>query len=250
MDVNKLMVFNNYAVYYVIGKEFSYYLSVPHNKDISYHMAIDLDKYVDILSPNINKMNEDVRNIYKDIDNTSMVLILPNIDISLLNNLNDEKDYLKLARLVTKILNNAHRLLTSNKFIVGNSVFFVDDEKYNIFINYFSNKFKGRVGSINVFRILKEYSLINQGIKSDSQIKKISVGSLNYIVGRDNYDDTPKSTTIEIKNPYDDYQNYYKEKENDNKKEALASSGNVSYLLLGVISVVLSLILLILFMKK
>ena len=179
-----------------------------------------------------------------------MVLILPNIDISLLNNLNDEKDYLKLARLVTKILNNAHRLLTSNKFIVGNSVFFVDDEKYNNFINYFSNKFKGRVGSINVFRILKEYSLINQGIKSDSQIKKISVGSLNYIVGRDNYDGTPKSTTIEIKNPYDDYQNYYKEKENDNKKEALASSGNVSYLLLGVISVVLSLILLILFMKK
>ena len=73
---------------------------------------------------------------------------------------------------------------------------------------------------------------------------------LNYIVGRDNYDGTPKSTTIEIKNPYDDYQNYYKEKENDNKKEALASSGNVSYLLLGVISVVLSLILLILFMKK
>ena len=64
MDVNKLMVFNNYTVYYVIGKEFSYYLSVPHNKDISYHMAIDLDKYVDILSPNINKMNEDVRNIY------------------------------------------------------------------------------------------------------------------------------------------------------------------------------------------
>ena len=233
MDVNKLMVFNNYTVYYVIGKEFSYYLSVPHIKDISYHMSIDLDKYVDILSPDINKMNEKIRNIYKDIDNTSMVLILPNIDISLLNNLNDEKDYLKLARLVTKILNNAHRLLTSNKFIVGNSVFF-----------------KGRVGSINVFRILKEYSLINQGIKSDSQIKKISVGSLNYIVGRDNYDDTPKSTTIEIKNPYDDYQNYYKEKENDNKKEALASSGNVSYLLLGVISVVLSLILLILFMKK
>ncbi len=242
MDINKLISFNNYTVYYVMNKDYSYYISIPHHKDLNYHMAIDLDKYIDILSDNIANMNKEIKDIYTELDNTSMILILPNIASPLLNNLNTNDDYIRLAKKVTAILNNAHKLLSVNHFTIDTSIYFLDDLKYTPFITYFKNKFIGRVHNINLLQILKEYNLKNQGYEAYNNAIKINMGGVNYIVGTNNIKEEDNKPV---------YQEEYVKEENQVKefKKSYAISGNASYLLLGTLSVLISIILLILLLR-
>lgn len=244
MDVSRLISFNNYTIYYVMNGNYSYYISIPHHKDLRYHISIDLDKYVDILSTDISSMNERIKDIYKDIDGTSMILILPNIERNLLNDIANTEGCINLAKRVIAILNNAHKLLSVNNFTTDDSIYFLDDLTYINFINYFKNKFIGRVHTINLLQILKEFSLSNQGYSASNNAIKINMGGLNYIIGSN---EPVKEASTFVDKTKEDYSTSNND-EVGNYNNAYAS-GNVSYLLLGTLSVVIALILLILLLR-
>lgn len=247
MEISKLINFTNYDIYYISSKEFSYYISIPKNKNINYHMAMDLDKYIDILSLDIDKINVTIKDIYKDLNDCSVILIIPNIDSSLLNFKEIEKDYLILGKKVVAILNDAYKLLVKNNINTNNSIYFLDDEKYNNFIAWFKNKFIGRVEHISILKILKEYNMSRQGYVSNNDIKKININGLNFIIGREN--EQIIQPVLEIENPYQEYNKMIEEEQKEFKQPSMVM-GNISYLLLGTLCVIISIILLILLIKK
>lgn len=243
MNKNKLFSFDNYDVYFIVDNNLTYYVSVP-KKIKKCIMTISINENAYILNNSIDEINITIKDLYKDFDTTSAILLIPSIsnnDYQRLSNENDINIYNETAKNISKIVNSAYKLLRNMNVEIDNNIKFLSDGIP--FIDWFISKYKDRITRIDLLDLLSKYQL-----EKESDLQKVNALGVNFIVGSSKEEENNNTNQlVEIKNPYDDFSEMYKEPE---KKPSLAySTGNISYYFIGTLVVVTSLIILVLLMK-
>jgi len=202
-------------IYLIKDTNIQFYLLIPNNNKVT--MVLNI---ID----NIN--NEKIKNIN---DFNDKVLVVPVLNNNIINYLKTPASiYNQADNYFSNLINISYKILTHNNIIVEPLVQLNNDLTYKDFNNYFANKFKGRVGliSLNLFNnVTVQPQIINNQIQTPTPapVKQEMPQNLDDIYNGE----------ISIK---EDVQS----KNTTNKKEP----GFVSYVLLGVMIAILSLIFL------
>lgn len=198
-------------IYLIKDTGLEFYILIPNNNKVSIVLNI---------IENIN--NDNVKNIPEFIDK---VLVIPVLNSSIINYLKTPASVYKEAdNYFSNLINLAYKILTHNRIAVDPLVYLNNDNLYNSFNNYFVNKFAGRVNLLNIsLQPTNIPTEVNKIEVPNKEIKKDLPQDLDDIY---NGEITLKETNVS--------------KKDTNKKEP----GFVSYVLLGVMIAVLSLIFL------
>lgn len=191
------------------GLEF--YLLIPNNKKISIVLNI---------IENVN--NEIVKKIPDILDK---VLVIPVLNGNIINYLKSNLPSFEQAdNYFSNLINTSYKILTHNNIVVDPLVYMNNNYLYTSFNNYFVNKFNGRISLITLnLEPIREISPINNIQSPVVEEKKEVINELDNIYNEE----------IVLK----ENNEIPKEK---NKKEP----GFVSYVLLGVIIAIVSLVFL------
>lgn len=244
MNRNRLFCFNNYDVYFIVDNSLTYYVSIP-KKIKKCIMTISINENAYILNNSITEINNAIKNPYKDFDNTNAILLIPSIsnqNYHKLENINNIDIYNETAKYISKIVNSAYKILRSMDITVDSNIKFLSDGVP--FIDWFISKYQSRITKIDLLDLLNKYNL-----KEDNDLEKVNALGVNFIVGNKNNEIDKELTNqlIEIKNPYDDFSEMYKEPE---PKPSIAySTGNISYYFIGTLVVITAIIILLLLIK-
>ena len=192
-------------------KNIEFYIIIPNNKQVS--MVLNIME-------NIN--NDLVKNIPEFNDK---VLVIPVLNSNVINYLKSNVSVFEQAdNYFSNLINTAYKILTHNNLIVQQLVYINNNVLFSNFNNYFVNKFSGRV------------SLIELNLQPSSVIKKENVEVSSAMTQK-------QELGSELDNIYNEeivLKDDKSKKDNVNKKEP----GFVSYVLLGVIIAILSLVFL------
>lgn len=245
MDKSKLFSFNNYDVYLVINEDFTYYLSVPKQKG-KYIMTINISKNAYILNNQVDNINNLIKNLYHDFDNTKSVLLIPSIDqndYQNLANLDNKKTCNEVAKYISKTVNLAYKFLKDLDIEIDSNIKFMENELE--FTDWFIGKYQDRIEKINLLDLLEKYKQ-----EEKNNLRKVSASGINFIVGSNltNEESFPNQL-VEIKNPYDDFSQMYNEPDKPKRKDLAFSAGNISYYFIGTLVVITALLILALIIK-
>ncbi len=220
--MNKTFVasLENHTVYLISNEYVSFYLNVLNKSEIT-------NISVDIKGGKSNNIHE-IINYYEKIDNYNITLAIP------LNKFEENvEDFKSQSNIISKVINYSYKFLTSNGIVVNNNINVIKHGTlHSDFIDFFINTFANRV----------RYLKIDDLVREEVPYNKISTANISFVVGRPELDITIKE---------DDMQEIIKETENiasgDSKKMGarklkVATSGYVSYYLLGFITAVLTLV--------
>ena len=191
----------------------SFYLNIPNSNKV--HLMISL----------VNHVTDDVVKKYKD--NPDVVIITPVIDENILTGVkqNNMKCFTYLDGLFSKIINLSHRILTYNHLNIENLIYFNQNLEFSAFNTWYIQKYNGRVVLSQISFIGEHFDANN--LSSNDLSKEVLADKVNDVADSDfkSVGDSKKSDVIS---------------KHADKKDL----GFVSYVLLGVVVAVASLILL------
>lgn len=219
--MNKTFVasLENHNVYLINNNNVSFYLNVLKEKDAT-NITLDI-KY-----KKKNSIN-DIVNYYEKIDNYNITLVVPLLEVSEENiNFNKQSNYLSL------VINCAYKLLTSNNVLVKDNINII---KHNSFKSAFTDFF------ISIFKNRVRYITLDNLVSEEVPYNKINAMNMSFVVGRPELDLTVKEEEMNeiIKETTE------KEQELSNNKVQkvnFATSGYVSYYLLGFLTAIITLL--------
>ena len=192
-------------IYFIKENDISFYLMIPNNQKLSIVLNI------------IDNINDEQVKTLESIPNHAM--IIPVLSYELLESVlkNQAEDFNRLDSICSKMINFSHKTLTYNHLQVDSSVFLVENQKYTMFNTWFIRKYGGRV------------SLIKQNNTTSSEINRENASPV--IKGNPQTNEQEKK----INEP-----NLSEITQDSSQKDL----GFVSYVLLGVVAAVASLIFL------
>ena len=163
--------------------------------------------------------------IQKIIQDQDKVFVIPMIEQSILSSVlaNQEQSFQYLDQYISSLINLSHQILIYNHLEVENVVYF-NGEKFLAFENWFIQKYQGRVAGTKINYQANES--VSSVIKEPDTIDNTM--TLAASIAQDEKVEMPSSTEVEI----------------GEKEEQTHEFGFVSYVLLGVIVAVVSLVFL------
>lgn len=194
-------------IYLIKENNIAFYLSIPSNKEVG--LVLNILKDV---------TDEKVINLEDINDKVIITPILPTEFLNIVKQ-NNTDAFNKLDIFLSTAINLSHQILTFNKLTVKNSIELNNNKEYSVFNNWFVNKYDGRV-------ILRETEE-----KKDPSLTGPLFANTESSFPKTEQAENPKiEETIEL----------------DTKEEIPRekSLGFVSYVLLGVVVAVASLIFL------
>jgi len=203
------------------GTRFTYLIK---DNNIEFYLIIPNNNRVSIVLNIMEAINNDkVKNIPEFMDK---VLVIPVLNQNIINYLKTPaSSYNQADNYFSNLINTSYKILTHNKITVEPLVYLNNDTLFSNFNTYFVNKFNGRVSLINL-------NISNQtvsSIASSTPVNTVFEEKKEIPQGLD----AIYSEEITLKSDNNT-------KKDDNKKEP----GFVSYVLLGVMIAILSLIFL------
>jgi len=148
--------------------------------------------------------------------------------------------YHQVDRYLGHIFNNAYNFLSKNNIKVKNNIYVINNDSFKKFTNWFVSRYNNRI----------EYKTILELIRQEDNFNGYSVletPSINFVVGKNETPNLDKTAEIEVET-FDSFISNVKEEKRTIKREE-KSAGFVSYVLLAVVSFVVSFALLFLFVK-
>lgn len=202
------------------GTRFTYLIK---DNNIEFYLIIPNNNRVSIVLNIMEAINNDkVKNIPEFMDK---VLVIPVLNQNIINYLKTPApSYNQSDNYFSNLINTSYKILTHNKISVEPLVFLNNDTSFGNFNTYFVNKFNGRVSLIDL-------NISNQNISSTI------ISPVNQVIKEKK--DLPQGLE-DIYNEKITLKSESNSKKDDNKKEP----GFVSYVLLGVMIAILSLIFL------
>ncbi|MGN1312419.1 MAG: hypothetical protein ACI4U4_05380 [Bacilli bacterium] len=235
-------------IYYLNDANVSFYLFVPYKEfndtNISIRLKSNYQTY-DLTKNSIETVTNELINYYKNLDNYNVTLILPVFYDDILNRVrivDDMELYQRLDRYLGYIFNSAYLFLTKCNIKVNSNIYVINNDSFNKFTNWFVSRYSNRIEYKTILELVKENGTYNS-------YNVIETPNINFVVGKDNEPTIDKTIEMELET----FDNIAREvsKENSVKREPrLAESGGfVSYILLGIITFIVSIALLYFFIK-
>ena len=223
--MNKALItdVNNRSIYLISNDKISFYVNMPSSKDVS--IAINLVDNVNNINMgmnNVNAIKTEISNIYDNlIDLNTIVFITPVLDNNLMEQIklnNNEKIFIYTDKIISYLINQTHGLLTEEDISVNNIIKLKNNLSYHEFNNWFVKKYNGRVELLN---INNQYE---QQYSEKESINNSEIRLADEVLENTNTLSPIKESNKEVNNTRD--------------------LGFVSYVLLGVVVAVISLVIL------
>ncbi len=274
MNTALITTLNKHYVYYINGSRLSFYIAIPYNDFKDTNITIELYKDYEKLNPNNNDniwIKDEITKIYKEIDNDNISLVIPIFHDDRLqqtNNLMDQNLYLELDNNISSAINSAYQILSKSNIQVEPKINLINNGSFNNFTSWFLKRYSTRVE-------LKNYSDLrstplptniqppfenpvsdpNIGVASQT---RIPLETPTYTNNGNNYPQQPQGVPNQPNNiafvtgtnapnnnqmvtpPTSPYMNNTPQNENVEVPQS-DSAGFVSYLLLGIITVIICL---------
>ena len=235
-------------IYYLNDANVSFYLFVPYKEfndtNISIRLKSNYQTY-DLIKNSIETVTNELINYYKNLDNYNVTLILPVFYDDILNRVrivDDMELYQRLDKYLGYIFNSAYLFLTKCNIKVNSNIYVINNDSFNKFTNWFVSRYSKRIEYKTLLELVKENGTYNN-------YNAMETPNINFVVGKDNEPTIDKTVEMELET----FDNIAREvsKENSVKREPrLAESGGfVSYILLGIITFIVSIALLYFFIK-
>lgn len=226
--MNKTFVasLENHVVYLISDDDVSFYLNLLKVNDIT-DITMDIDyKYK-------NRIN-DVISYYEKIDNYNISLVIPYYKIS-----NKKEDYKLESNRLSKIINMAYNFFTYKGIKVNQEINVIKHSKENDFVLYFNMNFDSRIKYISLDDLVYEQVPYN----------KVSAMNINFVIGKPELNLTLKDEEMQevINETAKDMK--LTNTEVSKQKISFATSGFVSYYLLGALTAIIALLVITLLMK-
>ena len=207
----------------IVSQEQTKYIYWIKEKDNEFYLTIPQSKKVSLVLNMINRIDDNIIKEIKEIK--EKVIITPIIKQEIIDGIkqNSAEAFGKVDEILSNILNLSHKILTYNHLEVENYVYINENNEYTMFNTWFVKKYEGRV------------SLIKLEQQKEQQIVKEPLFTTNTLE-----DTTPEINKKEQKpvqiTETEDFSNHLEPERKD--------MGFVSYVLLGVVVAIASLILL------
>lgn len=129
---------SNTVVYLISDKNISYYLSVPINNSGKISIAINI-------MDNIN--NSNVSGTYQMFDNQNICLISPLLDKNILFQMKtqNEQVYQYADKCISYLINAVYKMMSNNNRNVDGKIILIKNDAYILFENWFTTRYKDRV---------------------------------------------------------------------------------------------------------
>lgn len=239
------MSLENHHIYYITDSRASFYIAIPYKKFNSSSISIELrDDTMELVfnDTNINLLIEKLKNIYAKLDNYNISLVIPVINGAFLNSLrvnNDEKMFSALNEALAKVINYSYIALSESNIKVQNEIIMINNGNYKVFMSWFTQKY----GTRCKYKTLME--MISEEVGNSNNLNKVELTGINFVVGKEQEEvKKEEEPTMKLDNTL--ILNEIELPEDDNvpiRKEA-HQAGYISYYLLGVISIAISLVIL------
>lgn len=235
-------------IYYLSDSNVSYYILVPYKEysdtNISIRLKSNYNSY-DLTKNSLEVVTNELINYYNNLDNYNVTLILPVFYDDILNRIKVVEDlelYQKLDKYLGYIFNSAYLFLTRNNIKVNNNIYVINNDSFNKFTNWFVSRYNNRIQYKTILELAKENGTYNS-------YNVLETPNINFVIGKDREPSIDKTVEMEVET----FDNLAKKVMNGEdivpKPREASSAGFVSYILLGVITFIVSIVLLYLFVK-
>ena len=194
----------------------------------------------DLNKNELSKVENELINYYKNIDNYNITLLLPIFFDDTLDRVrvvNDSDLYHKLDKYFGEMFNEAYMFLTKNNIKVNSNIYFINNDSFKNFTNWYVSRYNNRIEYKTVVDLVKENG-------SFHSYNVVETPSMNFVVGKESEPKLEKTFEVEVET----FDNMLKNIEKEEKK-ATSNAGFVSYILLGIITFIVSMGLLFAFIK-
>lgn len=234
---------DKHHIYYLSDANCAFYLSVPYKEYPNTNIAVRLKSNYDTYDLNRNPLNVvtgELINYYKELDNYNITLLLPilyNDTLSRTRNVRDVNLYQNVDRMLGYMFNNAYMFLSKNNIKVDDKIFVIENKSFETFTNWYVNRYSSRI----------EYKTLAGLVKENGSYRELEKKE-GFIVGKNQEPKIEKTAEIEVET----FDNYVKQMEEEKPKTRVRSRDNagfVSYILLGIVTFGVSILLLSLLLK-
>ncbi len=236
MEITLFLKLLRHNVYYVSTDHVNYYITVPKNNKQIVKMVIDIksnmDRY-DTLKNDKVWAEENVKSVFKDIDDYDITLILPIFNDEIVRTLNDGNtdNYVKVDAVCGYLINSAYKVLADNNLQVDSQITMINSDKYQNFLNWFMDRYPNRVVGISLLDLIRQDKTNNS-----TDYQTVDTPNMSFVVGSNKPEEIPVSEEVNptIRNDTNII-DMGDEKEN---------KGFASYSLLAIFTVLVSLVIL------
>jgi len=230
-------------IYLIEQNDYIFYIALPYKDFTNTNITIDLRsdynnfKLANGLDIAINNLNS----LYQNIDNYNITLVLPMTSDNLLEEIiaNPSNDnFLKMDKILGNIINTAYDFLTTNNITVESDIYILNENNYSNFINWFVNRYQTRVH-------VKSLDELSHNPNLENTYNILDTPNMSFVVGKN--DDT--TVDEDKKNIPDAIEDIIERNQEPKITNAETSPGYASYWFLGIITIVLSFIILSLLVK-
>lgn len=242
MNATLFMSLEKHQIYLVVLENISFYISIPYKEFNKTNISIELrDDYneLSLSKNNLENIKSKLKNIYTKIDKYNITLVIPFTEDDDLNDVRvneNEITYSKLDTILGKVINCSYTKLIESEIEVANKIVIINNEKYKNFIKWFLNNYSDRCEYKSILELI---TLSN----NDLSLNKFELTDINFVIGKEETE-KPKEelNTLEV-DPNIIIEEIDLPNNFVNKQEE-KQLGYVSYCLLGIMSVIVSLVLL------
>lgn len=240
--------FDNHDLFLLSGVDYSFYINLPKNI-LNTKLCIELKpEYTAYMTDDVNKIIDRVKNYYSKLDQFDITLVMPIFNDNILEDVrtnSSELIYNKLDNLLGNIINESYSFFLNNNISLDNTINFINNENCKVFMNWFITRYKGRVEYHSILE------LMSVAIAKVGHYNKVETPGINFVVGS-------PTTEIKLEKIEEEKENVKREETKKELEELIvsqkpvlqnATSGYASYLLLGFLSVGLSLLFLYMLLK-
>ena len=239
MNKKLILELNNHNVYYVKTDKINYYITIPKNIPNT-NICIDLKNKMDNYNLEENDeiwVLENVKNTYNYVDAYNITMVIPVFSkeqVSILEKL-DPKNYPIIDSLLGYVINCAYSNLVEFNINVDPKVVLINNDRYKTFINWFIVIYQNRIICKNLLDVIRTFN-----VNATSYKKLETPAGMSFVVGSYNHEvDAPKAlpkeepAVIPIKQ----------------EPVPQTSGGFTSYLLLALITIVVSVVVIIIALR-
>ena len=236
METTLFLKLLRHNVYYVKTDHVNYYITVPKNTNHMAKMVIDIksnmDKY-DISKNDRVWVEENIKAVFKDIDDYDITLILPVFNDEIVNylNTNNIDNYVLVDAACGYLINSAYKVLSNNNLQIDKEITVINSDKYQLFINWFINRYSSRVKGISLLELIRQDS----ANKVDNY-QTISTPNMSFVVGSNKSEEIPIEEESNL--------TYKNDTNIIDMGEDKTNKGFASYSLLAIFTILVSLVIL------